>query len=292
MSHSTTTSFARLERWYVLTLLLALSACGRSQGLQQGKMRLPAELRELSGMVAIDDKTLACVQDELGYVFFVPLGADGSMRRERFGGAGDYEGIAVTPEATWVLRSDGTLHRLERTDGKLKIAKVFKMPFEGEFEGLCFDAANKRLLVLPKGPVDGKRRERARRRILGFDLTKMKPMPKPALTLKVEKLEERIGKKDMPAPRRTTKKGNQRVELHLHASELLVMKDGDLLLLSPKDHLLLRLSHKGKVLATRTLDPLVLPQPESMAMLPDGRLLVGTEGRGGAASIMVVDVPE
>ena len=255
-------------------------------------MVLPAELRELSGMVAVDDHTLACVQDELGVVFFASLLPDQPIRRERFGTAGDYEAIAATPDAMWVLRSDGTLHRLLAREGGLEVAKVYRVPFGGEFEGLCYDARKRRLLVLPKGPVDGKRRELKRRRILGFDLERMTPIEKPVLTLKVDEIEEQIEKDDLPAPRRTTKKGKKRVELRLMGSELLVLPSGDLLLLSPKDHLLIRLDDDGRVVATAELDPDSLPQPESMALMPDGRLLVGTEGRAGNASIVVVPIPQ
>jgi uncharacterized protein YjiK len=166
------------------------------------------------------------------------------------------------------------------------------MPFKGEFEGLCFDAARQRLLVLPKGPIDGKRREKSRRRILGFDLVNMVPMEKPVMTLKVEKVEEQIEDRDLYAPRRTTKKGNLRVDIRLLGSELLVLPGGDILLLSPKDGLLVRVNQDGDVVATSEIDTELLPQPESMALLPDGRLLIGSEGRGGLALIAVVDLPE
>ena len=272
--------------------MLLLVACGAPEDLSTGVKILPDELRELSGMVMVTEDTLACVQDELGVVFFVDLRDRWPLRSKRFGDAGDYEGIASTPDGLWVLRSDGTLHRLGEDGSELKIRDTYKMPFEGEFEGLCFDAASRRLLVLPKGPVDGKRREKVRRRILGFDLANMEPMSKPVMTHKIEKIEEQIEDRGLAAPRRTTKKGKQRVDLRLHGSELLVMPGGDLLMLSPKDRLLVRFDQDGDVVATTELDSDVLPQPESMAMLPDGRLLVGSEGRGRLALIAFVDLPQ
>ena len=71
-----------------------------------------------------------------------------------------------------------------------------------------------------------------------------------------------------------------------------MLPDGDLLLLSPKDHLLLRLDRSGDVVATQGLDMQLLPQPEAMALLPDGRLLIGSEGRDRSALITVVAIPE
>lgn len=271
--------------------MTALAGCGAPDDLSTGVKFLPAELRELSGMVAVDANTLACVQDELGSVFFVDIAARRPLRTVPFGRRGDYEGIAATPDALWVLRSDGTLLCLVAEESRLAIRATYKLPFEGEFEGLCYDAARQRLLVLPKGPVDGKRREKARRRILGFDLTTMAPMPKAVMTLKVEEIEQQIEARELAAPRRTTKKGNRRVQLRLHGSELLVLPDGDLLLLSPKDRLLVRLDEKGEVVATSEVDTELLPQPESMALLPDGRLLIGSEGGRQMALIAVVELP-
>lgn len=273
-------------------LVATLFACGGADVFSTGVKVLPAELRELSGMVAISPERLACVQDEKGSVFFVDLTGRQPLSSKRFGPGGDYEGIAATPDSLWVLRSDGTLQRLVAEGTRLTIRNTYKMPFEGEFEGLCFDAAHNRLLILPKGPVDGKRREKARRRILGFDLATMTPMTKPVMTLKVEKIEKQIEERNLAGPRRINKKGIERVELRLLGSELLVLPGGDLLLLSPKDRLLVRVDRNENVVATSEMDTDLLPQPEAMALLPDGRLLIGSEGRGRLALIAVVDLPK
>ena len=60
----------------------------------------------------------------------------------------------------------------------------------------------------------------------------------------------------------------------------MALPGGDLLVLSPKDRLLLRIDRDGDVVATGGLDMELLPQPEAMTLLPDGRLLIGSEGRG------------
>jgi hypothetical protein len=45
------------------------------------------------------------------------------------------------------------------------------------------------------------------------------------------------------------------------------------------------------LLASRLIDPELLPQPEGMTFLPDGRLVVASEGAGGRARLAVVTVP-
>ncbi|MFT7534875.1 MAG: hypothetical protein ACI85K_000825 [Hyphomicrobiaceae bacterium] len=276
----------------LLTMLLLPTACSDSDDLSDGTISLPPSLSELSGMVALDEHTLACVQDESGVVFLVDLQGKKPIRSVPFGKDGDYEGIAATDGALWVLRSDGTLLQLDWQAEQLTVKHTYKLPFDGEFEGLCLDAKGEHLLVLPKGPVDGKRREKARRRILAFHVLLRTGLQQPVLTLKVEEIEKQIEKRDLPGPRRTTKKGKRKVELRLYGSELLALPGGDLLMLSPKDQLLLRLDREGNVVAAQELDMDLLPQPEAMALLPDGRLLIGSEGHDRPARIAVVAIPQ
>lgn len=266
--------------------------------MTDGSLLLPPALHELSGMVAIDEHTLACVQDELGIVFLVDLRGQQPVRSFPFGRGGDYEGIAVVADRIWVLRSDGTLFCLHWRGERLFVDKTYELPFDGEFEGLCYDPIGEQLLVLPKGPIDGKRREKERRRILSFDPASQQAAKKPFVTLHVDEIEEQIDASSLLAPRRTTAKGNLKTQLRLYGTELLALPGGDLLMLSPKDRLLLRLDRSGKVLATAELDMVQLPQPEAMALLPNGQLLIGSEGRDGPdgpdgpARIVVVPVPQ
>jgi uncharacterized protein YjiK len=278
---------------FMVVALLALStACSDPDNLLDGTMKLPPSLSELSGMVALDEHTIACVQDELGVVFIVDLQGKKPIRSVSFGKDGDYEGVAAIGDALWVLRSDGVLQELALDAGRLISRHTYKLPFEGEFEGLCVDAAGEHLLVLPKGPVDGKRREKKRRRIIAFHLLLRTALKQPIMTLKVNDIEAQIEERDLPGPRRTTAKGNRKVDLGLRGSELLALPGGDLLMLSPKDRLLLRLNSDGDVVATQELDMNLLPQPEAMALLPDGRLLIGSEGHGRPACIAVVAIPQ
>ena len=278
---------------FMVVALLALStACSDPDNLLDGTMKLPPSLSELSGMVALDEHTIACVQDELGVVFIVDLQGKKPIRSVSFGKDGDYEGVAAIGDALWVLRSDGVLQELALDAGRLISRHTYKLPFEGEFEGLCVDAAGEHLLVLQKGPVDGKRREKKRRRIIAFHLLLRTALKQSIMTLKVNDIEAQIEERDLPGPRRTTAKGNRKVDLGLRGSELLALPGGDLLMLSPKDRLLLRLNSDGDVVATQELDMNLLPQPEAMALLPDGRLLIGSEGHGRPACIAVVAIPQ
>src|SRR5262245_58202966 len=105
---------------FVLAALLALGACSAAvDDLADGVMALPPQLREVSAIVAVDERTVACVQDEVGALFFVDLRGELPLRMAPFAERGDYEGLARVGDDFWVLRSDGFLMRLQRQGSDL-----------------------------------------------------------------------------------------------------------------------------------------------------------------------------
>jgi hypothetical protein len=281
-------------RFAALALLLGTAACGgaAADDLADGVLALPAALHEVSGIVAVDERTLACVQDEAGVVFFVDLLGERPLRALPFGPPGDHEGIACAGGELWVLRSDGRLLRLAAAGDRLQVIAGWQLPAAAEYEGLCHDGDRRRLLLLPKGAANGKRRERELRRIFAFDLERLEVVVTPVLTLDLDEIERQAAARGLALPTRTTAKGKERSALRLLGSEIAVVPgSADLLLLSAADHLLARFDAAGNLVATRLFDEVLLPQPEALAFLPDGRLLVASEGKDGAAVVVVVELP-
>ncbi|HUH29327.1 MAG TPA: hypothetical protein VLZ86_13970, partial [Gelidibacter sp.] len=75
--------------------------------------KLPAELNEISGIVWIDDHTLACVQDENGVIYLYDLDEKSITEEIPFAGNGDYEGIALHDSNLYVMQSDGLLYEIK-----------------------------------------------------------------------------------------------------------------------------------------------------------------------------------
>src|SRR5690554_4222760 len=73
------------------------------------KIILPEILHEVSGITMVDQNTVACVQDELGIVFFYNLEINKIERKIHFAKEGDFEGIAKADNDLYILRSDGQL---------------------------------------------------------------------------------------------------------------------------------------------------------------------------------------
>lgn len=247
-------------------------------------MLLPKELREVSGIAALAVDRLLAVQDEAGVLFEVSLPTGVVTARRPFGADGDYEGLTLVGERPWVLRSDGRLRELRADGERFVVARELQLPAGyDDWEGLCHDAVGKRLLVMPKARGDGKK-ARERLPIFAVDLAvePLVPPTAPWLVLSAKTLRQAGKEQGLPGAK----------DSELLPSELAVLqKSRELLVLFGSDRLLLRLDFEGKLLAGVALDKRVLPQPEGLALLPDGRLLVASEGDGGRARLVAVAVP-
>jgi hypothetical protein len=274
----------------------ALAACGACNArvplddLADGVLVLPPALREVSGITAVDAHTIACVQDEAGALFFVATDGREQPRMAPFGARGDYEGLARVGGDYWLLRSDGLLQCLRPGDGGLVVAAHLRMPREhGDYEGLCHDGRHGLLLVLPKDKPEGDKDARDRRPVYAVDLAAMRVLPEPQLVYRVRDLVDQARARGFDLPTRTNAKGKERVHLRVLASEILVdTAADDVLILSAIDRALFRLDREGRLRSLRLFDEAELPQPEAMTMLPDGRLLVASEGAGGTGAIIRV----
>jgi len=289
----------RLPTRRALAVLLAACGCSRPSAPELAApdlaagIELPPELREVSGIVAVDARTLACVQDELGAIFFVDLHGERPVRAVPFGPPGDYEGLAKVGDDYWVLRSDGLLLQVSPSPDGLVIAASHRLPLSyGEYEGLCWQPSDGHLLVLPKDRVGARKAERDRLHAYAFVPATAQLLPEPVLTVVRGEAAQAVANllPDRATP--TDPEASGRRALKLHCSEILGWPGREeFLLLSAVDQLLLRVDREGRVLGARVLDAKLLPQAEAMAWLPDGRLLLASEGRAGPARLLVVSPP-
>lgn len=272
-----------------------LAACGTApvDDLADGLLQLPPILREVSGIAAVDADTIGCVQDEHGAIFLVDLRPGGQVRAMPFAGRGDYEGLARVGDEWWVLRSDGWLARVAPRDGQLTVVASQWLPGgHREWEALCHDPQRQRLLVMPKDGGGGDKEARDLRPILAIDPRSGALAAEPVLVVSRRGLVKQAEARGIALPTRVTGQGRERAALSLACSEIAVVPGTrELLLLSAVDGVLLRIDDEGRLLACRELDPELLPQPEGMTFLPDGRLVVASEGRGGPARFAVVALP-
>ena len=227
---------------------------------------LPAELREVSGLTLLPSGRVGAVQDEAGVIYEVDPVTGAVVSRERFSDAGDFEGLELTPDAVWVLESDGDLYRTTRAaDGGVATEKFETgLRRRNDTEGLGYDAAGGRLLIACKedpGPdLEGVRA------VYAFDLTTLALSARPVFTLDRARVD-----------------GDGRFKpsaLAVHPTT------GRVYVLSSVRKALAVLEPDGTLAAVVGLPTALYPQPEGIAFAADGTLFISNEGPVGAGTLL------
>lgn len=230
-------------------------------------LKLPNELKEISGITVTPDGRLLAVQDESSYVYEInPV--DGSIVKKFAVGRpamkGDFEDIAVVSNDLYLINSSGKLFRFrEAPGGEYSDYEEFDTPLSSSYdvEGLCYDSETNSLFLACKGyPGAGLDGFRA---VYGFSIDSMKLSASPRFLIDTES-----------ARRKFEPSG-------IHKSPA----GGSFLLISSTGNSVIEISKDGKMIAMEKLDPKVHEQPEGIAFLKDGTLVISSEGKSGKGSI-------
>ncbi|MBO0934615.1 SdiA-regulated domain-containing protein [Fibrella aquatilis] len=240
--------------------------------------KLPADLREISGLSYYKPGRLACVQDEVGMVYIYDLKKQAVVDNHVFGPKGDFEGVEYVDKTLYALRSDGELYAFEHEDGNgIKILGgspetrhiKIDLPGKNDMEGLGYDPQLDALLLATKdGPnTDDK--------TIYFYSLKNKTL-----------FQGFILKQANIAAFGESKKPFKPSGIAVHP------KTHDYYLLSAASHQLLVCTMQGKVKSVVKLDKDLLSQPEGICFLPDGTLYLSSEGDGKKGILLEFKVKE
>ena len=241
------------------------------------KWEMPEVLKEVSGIAFLGPNRFACVQDETGTVFIYNT-ADAKIIKEiPFGGAGDYEGIAVVGKTAYVVQSDGNIievNNIETTSPQVKTYGT-SLTADQNVEGLCYDKKHNRLLLAIKG---AEAEEQNFKGIYGFDLQSKKLQPEPVLKI------------DLTDAVFSGSKG-KKLSNAMQPSEINVHPvTGDIYLTEATKPKILILDEKGKIKSLFHLSGSEFSQPEGIAFSPQGDLFISNEGKKESGNILQVKI--
>ena len=131
-----------------------MPACNGADNAGNLQLKLPKDLREVSGLAAIQDDQLLAVADEQALVYKIDMTAGTISKFLSFGkpiAKGDFEGIAVLNEAVYLITSQGVLWR-QAIDGSTSQYQVVSTDAgeRCEVEGLAAWHEKDSLLLLCK----------------------------------------------------------------------------------------------------------------------------------------------
>ncbi len=228
-------------------------------------VRLPDELREISGLTVLARGRLGAVQDESGTFYELDPATGAILARATFRERGDFEGVEQVGGDVWALQSNGDLYRLApgSESGEVEVFET-DLAARNDTEGLAYDAGGNRLLIACKeNPGNGLRDVRA---VYAFDLATRTLSAAPVFTVDRVRLDaEETFKPSAIAVRPGT---------------------GEIYLLSSVRKALAILAPDGTVRAVVALPEALYPQPEGLAFAADGTLYISNEGPDGPATLL------
>lgn len=242
---------------------------------------LPPVLHEISGITLIDSTSVACIQDENGIVFIYDLTRKEIRKHFTFHGNGDYEDITYANEKIYVIRSDAVLFEINdlSDSGIAEEIKLKEIPHD-EFEGLCYDRLNKRLLIAPKDKADKDAEVETRRGIYGFNLATKQLIEKPVINFKLSSIKKfASGDKNFNKENEGKKDKKNEPDIKFEPSAIGIHPlNGNLFVLSAKDQLMFVFNMKGNIKNILKLDPYLFNMPEGITFFENGDMLISNEG--------------
>lgn len=224
---------------------------------------LPGKLEEISGIAFLDTHRVACIQDENGVIYIYNLNSQKIEKEIPFGSSGDYEGIAINGDTVYVVESNGMIYEIGDFMNNPQLQEYQTgLSESNDVEGLFYDKRKDRLLVALKEKDPYSKEYKG---IYSFNLKQKKLEKEPAYKMTFE---EAVFKK-------VRKKNVQRI---FKPSEVIVNRDGDIVVLEGEQPKLLVLDASGKAKELYFLNRDDFPQPEGLAYDPSGSLYISNEG--------------
>jgi len=240
-------------------------------GTPAKRFRLPAGLREISGLAAMADGRLLAHDDEHGEIG--EIDPDGRIVKAfalepRL--VADFEGIAVAEDRIFLLVSDGRLiETREGAPGERVPYTVHRTGFERacEFEGLAYEPDDRSLLLLCKTAM--MKELRGTLTVFRWSVTEHRPMSPDRMSIALPKeLRDRIGG------------GFRGSGLERHPVT------GQYLAISSINRAALLFTRSGELVEAAPLSRWH-QQPEAVAILADGRVVLGDEGGKSAGRLTI-----
>lgn len=256
---------------------------------------LPAELLEVSGLsLSGDGNFLLAVQDETGIIYWLDKKTGAVSRKSEFWKEGDYEGIEITPEALYVVKSSGTIYQIRNAGESTQAVEKFNT-FLGnttaDVEGLAYDAANKRLLLACKAAAGAAPSDALERNVYAFYPESKSISETPVFRIRQSDVQAWLtAAAANPATAKIAEHfSKEKKEAFPFTPSAIAVHPltGHIYICSSAGRLLFVLDGQGALLHIAKLDKSLLQQPEGICFDQNGDLYISSEGKDAAPAMLV-----
>jgi uncharacterized protein YjiK len=271
--------FLRLASLLSIPVLLLNTGCTETQAHSSPSEydlkspvihQMDSKLAEISGIgfQPGDDNTIYAIEDEHANFYF--LSTTGEIQGKiDFGKKGDYEDVAITDSAAFVLRSDGTILRSDIRGKQQEVTSTVSeniLP-QGEYEGLTTGLNNTLIALCKDCKMKGSKGKLILYRISIDESNELKSSDPILVEINVK---DQGDSKTKLAP-----SGLARNPIN-----------GHWYIISSVNKLLIVLNADFGEPQTFNLNPQLFPQPEGICFDSKGTLFISNEAAGGSATIL------
>lgn len=250
--------------------------------------QLDDALLEISGLsMSADDRYLVAVQDESGVIYYLDKNNGKIMRQTEFWKEGDYEGIEVVGKDVYVIKSTGTVYRVQNTSSGEPVTEKYNYDLnkDNDVEGLGYDKVHDQLLLACKAHPDGRKDMRG---IYSFSVREKRLLQEPAYLLTLGAIHRYLDTEPNIPRLDKVKEFFAGEELDFSPSALAIHPiSGALYLLSSKGKMVLVMNRDNEVIHIEKLQKEEHPQPEGLCFDRSGNMYISNEGKDGHATILM-----
>lgn len=232
-------------------------------------LRLPNELKEISGIISTPDGRLFAHQDESSIIYELNKTDGNVVKRFAMGKPavrGDFEDIAFVSGTFYLVNSKGDIYEFnESGDGGYSDFIKYETSLSSSYdvEGLCYDDETNSLLLACKG-FSGEQGSNDKS-VFSFSLVDKRLSDKPRFVISSNE----VGKDFSPSGIRKNPVTDT------------------FYLISSTGNSIIELSKDGKLIGKSKLNGKIHEQPEGITFLPDNSLLISNEGKSGKGYIVI-----
>lgn len=282
-----------MTKWAVAIVIFVLLLAGAIYGLYEHhhedfdtenktyevvkKWNIPNALDEISGIVWLGNNQLACIQDEDGILFVYDLAEEKIVKKKKFAGPGDYEGLTYLNDYFYIARSDGIIFRMNADLDKDPETVKLKTPFSSEnnIEGIAGGFDDLLLIAVKSKNLEGN--DDAYRGLYTYDPVNQEVYKDMEITIDYnEEVWQKLQTDDD--------------KQFLNPADVTFQPETrDIYILDAENFKLVVTDRYGKIKKVHKLDPAEFFQPEGICFTPAGVIYVANEGKGGDPSILEVN---
>ncbi len=237
------------------------------------KWELPPQLKEISGIVKLDNNQVLAIEDLHPTLYILNLNngkasiADTISFYETARDKFDIEDVAVVGNDAYALWSHGSIFKITDWKKNKQVKEIETgLDKKNNTEGLAYDPVSGNLLIACKNESGMEDEKKSARAIYELDIKKETLLDKPFLVIESKDLKEMSGDKVKFFP------SGVAVNPTTH----------DIYVISTRDtKCMAQFTHDGQLKSFSYLDKDLLAQPEGISFDPAGNLFISTEGKHG-----------